>query len=552
MAKILIVDRDQFFLDFISGCLKKAGHEVTPLATNLSEGLERLETIQPDIIILNFPPPPGTSYFYRKEKSTPKQSIKDSIKKYIVSSTSRRIIVTGNQLNSADISEIINMGAFDCFEKPFNFVTGFDKEQKLEERVISTVSSAVNALQTAGSLDKKFKRENIIGNSHAILSCLVNLNNAAKTDAPILITGETGTGKELFATAAHENSKRWQKTLVPLDCGALPESIIEGHLFGHKKGAHSTAYEDKDGLFKEADGGTLFLDEIGNLSENVQAKLLRAVEQKTFYPMGATEPERSDFRLVCATNENLKQKVSKGHFRADLYARISAFAIHLPPLRDRKEDIKDIAAHFIHESCDELDLKHKSMTQEFIKALEMHEWLGNIRELKSIIKDAVAMAGDNKSITPDHLTPQIRGLWIAARGYMIGVTDNVIDTSSQNSSVFEKDAQSDPSAEIQSLADITPESIIAGKIEWNQILELSYEHRVSLMVVARSLWKGQQKELAKMLGAEVNAFEQFFSTAKKKARSGKLTLDMLTDFVSDVHRPELQDFFSITLNRDNT
>jgi two-component system NtrC family response regulator len=563
MTKILIVDSDKFFVELASSWLKCKSYDVTS-APSLSEGIKLLASFKPDVVIVAISVPET-------------EPIGSLLKEYINSYVSFQVIITGYNLNSKKISKYLKDGAFDCFEKPMRLKGAFIEETKLQERVINTVNSAIISAKNAISIDENFKRENIIGNSRAIISCLAMLNKAAKTEQPILITGETGTGKQLIAQAAHNNSLRYKNKFVQLNSSALPKSTIEAELFGYTKGSHNMADKDKIGLIKQADGGTLFLDEIGNLSIPIQERFLKVVEEKEFYKVGGTVPEFSNVRLVSATNSDLEQKISEGTFRLDFYHRINAFCIHLPPLRDRREDIKDIAEYFIKQLSAESKRDFK-LTQEFLDALELYRWDGNIRQLKNVINWSVAFAEENEVLNVDHLPPEIRKNWIANKGYkvhkptkediaqsweeMVFPTENDEGQNPHCRKYFEMDyetgvplfydtintdtAQSvDPLMSISSNVETTPEDIITGRIKWQQIRKLTpYYKRVSIMVVAKSLWSHPQKDLAAKLGVESNTFERFFSTAKKKAKSKEFQIDDLKPFVSNQHHNALQRFFS--------
>lgn len=569
MAKILIADQDESFKQLATTWLKNEGHDVE-ITVKLREGLKLLDTFQPEVVILALSLP----------QTEPTEEL---IEKYIKSSFSPKVIITGNHLNSSDAAKFLNMGVFDCFEKPSKIKGVFIGEEKLQERLISTVSHAVSSVQRAISLGKDFKREHIIGDSPAIIACLTELERAVNSTRPILITGESGTGKELFARAAHENSPRFKKNIISLDCGAFSETTIKGHLFGHKKGSHSTADKDEDGLIKQADGGTLFLDEIGNLPPSIQNSLLRAIDEKEFYPLGADKPKKSDFRLVSATNADLKQKVKEGSFRNDLYNRINTFNIHLPPLRDRKQDIKALAKHFLDRISTECEVKPKKYTEDFLEALEMYEWESNIRELKNVIYQTVKYYPDIEILTADHLPSKIRNLWIASMRLKINEPSkeetsqlyeeilaslgNDTKQEAHHDFYYEMDYMEDiptvfcpPTTEtvqaeqqnmIEPSEEISPEKIITGEIKWDRIQKLlkDYPHKVSIMVAARSLWKGDLKEFAERLDVSKGAFYRFFSTAKKKARNEEFYYNDLKKFVPDKYHPALQEFFANASNR---
>ncbi|RMH39884.1 MAG: FHA domain-containing protein [Deltaproteobacteria bacterium] len=250
--------------------------------------------------------------------------------------------------------------------------------------------------------------ENIIGESRAMKDVLAQLEKVIDTRATVCIEGETGTGKELIASAIHYQSRRADKMFVAQNCAALPENLLESELFGHKKGAFTSADSDKKGLFEIADGGTLFLDEIGEMPLSLQAKLLRTLQEGTIRPVGATAERAVDVRIICATNRDLQAEVQKGTFRQDLYYRLMVFPIRLPPLRERREDIPLLADHFLRRYCTEYRRSVAGFSQEALDALCAYHWPGNIRELENEVQRLVIQADEGAWIEVEHLSPQIR------------------------------------------------------------------------------------------------------------------------------------------------
>ena len=240
-------------------------------------------------------------------------------------------------------------------------------------------------LASGKALDKK-----VVGHSPAFTQLLKTATRVAQTDADVLLLGESGTGKELISSLIHLSSKRKDSPLVTLECSGLSETLFESELFGHKKGAFTGAYADKPGLVEQADGGTLFLDEIGEVSLEMQVKLLRLIESKTFRRVGCTQVRRSNFRLVTATHQNLVAMVEAGQFRLDLYHRINVFPIHVPALRERLEDLPELAAHLIRTNGHQ-----HQMTESALQLLKAHEFKGNIRELRNILARAIILADSN-------------------------------------------------------------------------------------------------------------------------------------------------------------
>ncbi|WP_428261380.1 sigma 54-interacting transcriptional regulator [Haliangium sp.] len=250
--------------------------------------------------------------------------------------------------------------------------------------------------------------ESIIGESEAMQQVLRQLQKVVDTRATVCIEGETGTGKELIATAIHYQSSRRDEMFVAQNCAALPENLLESELFGHKKGAFTSADSDKKGLFEIADGGTLFLDEIGEMPLSLQAKVLRALQEGTIRPLGATRERQIDVRIVCATNRDLAAEVEKGGFRQDLYYRLMVFPLRLPPLRERREDIPLLAEHFLERYCHEYRVEVKGFSQEGLDALCAYHWPGNIRELENEVQRLVIQAEPTSWIEVADLSPRLR------------------------------------------------------------------------------------------------------------------------------------------------
>ncbi len=278
--------------------------------------------------------------------------------------------------------QALRRGAYDMLTKPF-------EPDELLYRVRNALSH--NQLKSENQqlreeLAGKFNFDNIIGASTILKQLLDKVEKVAVRDTSALITGESGTGKELIAQAIHYNSPRKEKAFVAINCGAIPDSVLESELFGHRKGAFTGADNDKEGLLEAADGGTLFLDEIGNLPLSVQKTLLRFLQEQEFLRIGDTTPTRVDVRLISATNSDLEKEVEKGTFREDLFYRLNVINLHLPPLRQRRQDITLLAAHFISEQNKKFATAIKGFSPEALQAASHYAWPGNIRQLKNVIE----------------------------------------------------------------------------------------------------------------------------------------------------------------------
>ncbi len=299
--------------------------------------------------------------------------------------------------------EAMRLGAVDYLQKPFNN----EEIRHRIQRIIKEKETKKENRMLKKTLGERYGFPNIIGKSHEFKKVLDMVESIAPTNSTILITGESGTGKELIAKAIFQNSTRRHKPFLTFNSSNIPNTLFESLLFGYKKGSFTGAYNDKKGIFEEADGGTIFFDEIANIDSQIQMKILRVLQEKEIQPLGSNRSLKVDVRIICATNVNLKELVERGEFRDDLYYRLNIINVHLPPLRNRKDDIPELIGHFIEkygkENCKEL----KEPDPEMIRKLVDYKWPGNIRELENAIQRAVILSSDGR-LHSDLLPDEIR------------------------------------------------------------------------------------------------------------------------------------------------
>ena len=384
MATVLIIDDDKLIRNWIANVVTRLGHH--PVSTDrLREGLRKVQSEPFDIVFIDVRLPDGSGLdMIPKIKAAP--------------SYPEIIVITG--LGDPDEAEIaIRTGAWDYIEKPASFdAIKLPLLRALEYR----------AERNPGKPSIALKRNGIIGDSQKLTSCLELLTQAVDSDANVLIVGETGTGKELFAKFVHFNSSRAKSSFVVVDCTALPETLVESVLFGHARGAFTGAETSEEGLIKQADGGTLFLDEIGELPLLIQKKFLRVIQEHCFRPVGGRREITSHFRLMAATNRNLEDMVREGRFREDLLFRLRTLVIESPPLREIPEDIKKLTVFYINDLCQRFRIVPKDASPEFWDVMTEYRWPGNVRELIQALEKALLSAKDEPLLFPKHLPTYIR------------------------------------------------------------------------------------------------------------------------------------------------
>ena len=384
MFRVLIVDDDPNICLFFETLLEKMDCE-TYTAKRVDEAKALSLQNAYDLILLDLELPDGNGLDIMPDLVT-------------LPSAPEIIIITGTgDARGAEIA--FKNGAWDFVQKPFRLDdVSLPIQRALHYRKEKLSSHELMIL----------KRSKIIGESPALKRCLDEVGKAASTDAGVLVTGETGTGKELFAKAIHENSRRASKPFVAVDCASLTESLIESTLFGHEKGAFTGAAFKQDGLIIQADGGTLMLDEVGDLPLSIQKALLRTLQERSVRRLGGKKEIEVDIRLISATNLDLDQLVKDGLFREDFLYRIRAMEIHLPPLRDRVNDIEEIVLKKVHELSNRYNLEPKAISKQLLDALMSNPWPGNIRELLNVLEYILASAGSDPTLVPKHLPPNYR------------------------------------------------------------------------------------------------------------------------------------------------
>jgi two-component system response regulator PilR (NtrC family) len=390
-AKILVVDDERSMRELLAIVLRREGYEIV-LAENGRTAVEALERGPFDLLVsdIKMPDMSGVDVLRAAKRIDP-----DVIGIMITAFASTETAV-----------EALRMGAYDYLSKPFDVDelkivvrNALERRQLKQENVLLK-----RALRTT------HRFSNIVGRSDAMLSVFKLIETVAPTNSTILVTGESGTGKELVARAIHYNSMRRDRPFVALNCGALPETLLESELFGHMKGAFTGAASNKKGLIEVAEKGTIFLDEIGEMSPMMQVKLLRVLQERKFRRLGGTDEIEAAMRVIAATNQDLSKMVADGRFREDLFYRINVIPLHLPPLRDRSEDIPLLADYFLTKYREQMDKPISGISQEALDHLEAYEWPGNIRELENVIERAVALEKTQAILLeslPEHIVRRV-------------------------------------------------------------------------------------------------------------------------------------------------
>ena len=384
MKRILIIDDENSIRRTLRDILENEGYSIDDAPDGI-EGLKHVKANHYDVILCDI--------------KMPKMDGLEVLDKILESNPDVPVVMISGHGNIDTAVDAIRKGAYDYISKPPDL-----------NRLLVTIRNAFeksNLVTETKILKKKVsKKYEMIGESGSIKKIHEMISRVAPTDARVLITGENGTGKELVAHAIHENSQRSSAPLIEVNCAAIPSELIESELFGHEKGAFTSAIRQKKGNFELADGGTLFLDEIGDMSLSAQAKVLRALQESKITRVGGDKEINVNVRVIAATNKNLKKEIEKGNFREDLYHRLGVILIHVPSLNERKEDIPTLAKHFLQQICQEYGMSQKEFAPDALKALQTIDWTGNIRELRNVVERLIILC--DKKISAADVTTYVK------------------------------------------------------------------------------------------------------------------------------------------------
>lgn len=391
MGKVLIIDDEKQILNLLSRIIGLEGYDVLQ-AASCKAGIKQVEQHDPEVILCDVYLPDGSGV-----------ALVSEIKR--LRPLSEVILLTAHG-NIPDGVQAIKNGAFD-------YITKGDDNNKILPLIAKATEKATAAYRQsktiASAVGKQYTFDTIIGRSPAIQDAVALARKVAATDVPVLLTGETGTGKEVFAQSIHRHSSRNGKAFVAINCSSFSHDLLESEMFGHKAGAFTGALKETKGLFEEANGGTIFLDEIGEMAFDLQAKLLRILETGEFLKIGDTKPLKIDVRVIAATNRDLAKEIAEGHFREDLFYRLSVFQIHLPPLRERTGDISLHVEAFVSALSSKMGKTIRVISPDYIRILKQNPWKGNVRELRNVVERSLIIA-DSDTLTPDTLPLNMQNL----------------------------------------------------------------------------------------------------------------------------------------------
>ena len=401
MGKVLIIDDEKQILSLLSRIIGLEGYEVLQ-AASCKAGIRQSEQHNPEVILCDVCLPDGSGV-----------ELVSELKR--LCPLSEVILLTAHG-NIPDGVQAIKNGAFD-------YITKGDDNNKILPLIAKAMEKATAACKqqkaATPAVGKQYSFDTIIGQSPAIQEAIVLARKVAATDVPVLLTGETGTGKEVFAQSIHQHSSRSDKAFVAINCSSFSRDLLESEMFGHKAGAFTGALKETKGLFEEADNGTIFLDEIGEMAFDLQAKLLRILETGEFIKIGDTKPLKVNVRVIAATNRDLEKEIADGHFREDLFYRLSVFQIHLPPLRERTGDIPLHVRAFVSALSSKMGKDIRTISPDYIRILKQYPWKGNVRELRNVVERSLIIS-EGDTLTPDTLPLNMQSPQTAADGSYSG------------------------------------------------------------------------------------------------------------------------------------
>lgn len=389
-ARILVVDDEASLLDFICLLLEESGYQVRT-ASSVKEGTKLFFDDSFDLVLCDIMMPDGSGL---------------ELLKAIKAQKSRTSVVMMTAYTSTQSAiEAMKLGAYDYVSKPFDV----EELKVVVQKAIEKTALVDENVYLRRELKEKYHFTNIVGSSAPMLEIFSLVEKVARTASTVLIQGESGTGKELIARAIHFSSPRSHHRFLSINCGALPENLLESELFGHERGAFTGAVQQKKGLFQEASEGTLFLDEISEMTPPMQVKLLRAIQEKTVRRVGGNIEEKIDVRIIAATNQDLQERIASHDFREDLFYRINVIPIHLPSLRQRRDDIPLLVDFFIKKCSRNLGIELKQISIDAMRMLENYDWPGNVRELENLIERSLTLSS-GELITGADMPPRIAGI----------------------------------------------------------------------------------------------------------------------------------------------
>lgn len=405
--KILVIEDDESGREALALLLRSAGYEVTSAATGES-ALDFIDSEQYQVIVsdLFLPDKSGFDILQNVQKTSPATEV---------------IVVTGHASAQSAV-RAMKEGAFDYITKPIDF----DELKIVVSKAIDKQKLMSENIYLRQQLQGRFEFNNIIGSSPAMNLLFERMSRIVKTDSAVLISGESGTGKELVAKALHYNGTRRERPFVAVNCSAIPEALLESELFGHVRGAFTGAIKDKQGKFEAADHGTIFLDEIGTLPLHLQAKLLRVLQEHEVERVGSNKTVKLHVRVISATNTDLENMVKRGEFREDLYYRLNVIPLHLPPLRERQQDIMYLTAFFLEKQCRLMGRAPCTISKQALEALEQYSWPGNVRELENLIERMIVLT-DATVITLDDVPAKIVGEKLTGEALYVNMPSEGVD-----------------------------------------------------------------------------------------------------------------------------